>query len=136
MDDMILFHRNKKELHKIKDKVEEYLQKEHLKLKENWILFKVDSRPVDFIGYRFYRGYTTLRRGNFLRIKRRAKRIYKKGKINYKDASAMISYNGWLKHCNSYRFKEKYFKPYIDLEKCKGVVKHESTKQCKTRKKF
>ena len=80
MDDMILFYRNKKELRKIKEKVEEYLKKEKLKLKENWQLFKVDSRPVDFIGYRFYRGYTTLRRGNFLRIKRRAKRIYKKKK--------------------------------------------------------
>ena len=37
MDDMILFHRNKKELHKIKDKVEEYLQKEYTK-KEKLII--------------------------------------------------------------------------------------------------
>lgn len=49
MDDMIIFHRNKKELHKIKDKIEEFLNKEHLKLKENWQLFKSNSRPIDFL---------------------------------------------------------------------------------------
>ena len=49
MDDMIIFHRNKKELHKVKDKIEEYLNKEHLKLKENWQLFKSNSRPIDFL---------------------------------------------------------------------------------------
>ena len=49
MDDMILFHRNKKELHKIKIKIEEFLRQEDLSLKENWQLFKVDSRPIDFI---------------------------------------------------------------------------------------
>lgn len=134
MDDMLLFHRNKKELHKVKIKVEEFLIKEKLQLKENWQLFKVDSRPVDFIGYRFYRGHTTLRRGNFLRIKRRVKRIYKKGRINYKDAAAMVSYNGWLKYCDSYKFENKYIKPYINIEKCKGVVKHESTKQREAQK--
>ena len=84
MDDMLLFGRTKKELHKCRALISDYLKKEGLKLKENWQLFKVDSRPVDFIGYRFYRGYTTLRRGNFLRIKRRVKKIYKRKKIRLK----------------------------------------------------
>lgn len=123
---MVLFHRNKKELHKIKDKIQEFLNKDDLKLKENWQLFKTDSRPLDFIGYRFYRGYTTLRKTNFLRIKRRIKKIYKKGTINYTDASSILSYNGWLKHCDSNKFKEKYVRPYISLKKCKGVVKNEA----------
>ena len=133
MDDMLLFHRNKKELHKIKLAVDDFLEKEHLKIKENWQLFKLDSRPLDFIGYRFYRGRTTLRSSNFLRIKRRIKRIYKKQKINYLDACAVISYVGWLKHCNSHIFIEKYLKPYISIKKCKGVIKGE-TKNIKFRK--
>lgn len=136
MDDMVLFHRNKKELHKIKNKIEEFLKQEDLKLKENWQLFKMDSRPLDFLGYRFYRGYTTLRKSNFLRIKRRYKKIYKKGKLTYKDASASLSYYGWLKHCNSYNFNQKYVKPYINLNKCKGVIKNASGKQFKTNKKI
>ena len=92
MDDMVLFYRNKKELHKIKEKIEEFLKKEGLKIKENWQLFRTDSRPLDFLGYRFYRGYTTLRRGNFLRIRRRLKKISKKQNLDAKDAAAVISY--------------------------------------------
>lgn len=105
MDDMILFSNNKKELHKVRIKIEEYLNKElHVKLKENWQLFKTDSRPIDFLGYRFYRGYSTLRKSNFLRIKRRAKKISKKEQLNFHDAASMLSYSGWLKHCDSYNY--------------------------------
>lgn len=49
MDDMLLFGRNKKELHKCRELVDEYLHKEGLRLKENWQLFKTDSRPIDFL---------------------------------------------------------------------------------------
>ena len=136
MDDMVLFHRNKKELHKIRISIENYLNNEKLELKGNWQLFKLDSRGLDFLGYRFFRGYTKLRRGNFLRIKRRIKRIAKRGKIRLTDAYAMISYNGWLKHCDSHNFKEKYVKPYISIKKCKGVIKNAYRKQYKTFKQF
>lgn len=134
MDDMILFHRNKKELHKIRKQIEEFLNKEGLKLKENWQLFRTETRPLDFLGYRFYRGYTTLRKSNFLRIKRRIKRISKKRYLNKLDSSAVISYTGWLKHCDSYNFNQKYVKPYVDINKCKGVIRNESRKQLTTKK--
>ena len=136
MDDMILFHRNKKELHKVKEKVEIYLNNEGLRLKENWQLFKLDSRPLDFIGYRFYRGYTTIRKSNFLRIKRRAKKIYKKGYLNYINASSMLSYYGWIKHSNSNKIIQRYIKPYISIKKCKGVIKRENIQSRQARKKF
>ncbi len=131
MDDMLLFHRNKKELRKVKDEIEIYLHKENLKLKENWQLFKTESRPIDFLGYRFYRGYTTLRRSNFLRIKRRIKKVYKKQKLNSKDVHAILSYTGWIKHSDSYKIRKKYIEQYIDLKKCKEVVKNEGRKQYK-----
>ncbi len=124
MDDMVLFHRNKRELHKIKEKIEIFLKSENLNLKENWQLFRTDSRPLDFLGYRFYRGYTTLRRNNCLRIRRRIKRIYKKGKLSVKDARAVLSYNGWLKYSNSHNYTKKYIKPYININKCKEVIKN------------
>ncbi|MBO4245109.1 MAG: RNA-directed DNA polymerase [Bacilli bacterium] len=123
MDDMVLFSNNKKRLHLAKKQISDFIAHDYLKLKDNWQLFKVDSRPLDFLGYRFYRGYTTLRRGNFLRIKRRVKKVYKKTKLNFHDASAILSYNGWLKHANSYHYIHRYIKPYIDYELCKNVVR-------------
>ena len=129
MDDMVLFSRNKKELHKIRFLIDDFLKKEGLKLKDNWQLFKIDSRPLDYLGYRFYRGYTTLRRSNFLRIKRRVKKIVKRGYLRLTDAYSIISYNGWLSHCNSFNYRNKYINPYnISLEKCKGVVRNGRSK--------
>lgn len=134
MDDMVLFSNNKKELKKVKIAIDEFLKKEDLKIKENWSLFKTESRPIDFLGYRFYRGYTTLRRGNFLRIKRRMKKIYKKDTLNYHDACAAISYLGWIKHSNSYNYKKKYIDPYMDLEAFKEVIRNETRKRQETNK--
>ena len=133
---LVLFHRNKKELRKIKEKIEIFLKKEDLNLKENWQLFKTGSRPLDFLGYRFYRGYTTLRKSNCLRIRRRIKKIYKKKRLSVKDAAAVLSYNGWIKHSNSYKFAKKYINPYININKCKEVIKNERRKQYKTREKI
>lgn len=134
MDDMVLFHRNKKELHKIRLEIDKYLNQESLKIKENWQLFKIDSRPLDFMGFRFYRGYTTLRRNIFLRMKRRIKKIYKKGKITPTDAGAVISYYGWIKHSNSYTINKKYITNYIKIQECKKVIKENKTKIIKKEK--
>lgn len=134
MDDMVLFSNNKRNLHKVKEALDTYLSKENLKIKENWQVFKVDSRPLDFLGYRFYRGYTTLRRSNFLRIRRRMKKIYKKTELNFKDSSAVMSYYGWIKHCDSYNYNQKNMKPYVDIYKCKEVIRNESRKHTKASK--
>lgn len=134
MDDMVLFSNNKKELRKCKYAIDEFLAKEHLKIKENWQLFKTESRPLDFLGYRFYRGYTTLRKSNFLRIKRRIKKISKKEKMSYKDASAIMSYNGWIVHADSYNYTQRYIKPYVNFKKVKEVIRDESRKRNSTNK--
>lgn len=131
MDDMVLFSNNKKNLRKAKMEIDNFLNNEKLTIKENWQLFKTDSRPLDFLGYRFYRGYTTLRRSNFLRIKRRAKKMAKKDKITFHDAAAMLSYSGWLKHCDSYNYQQKYIKPYVNYNLCKEVIRNESKKDRK-----
>lgn len=127
MDDILMFGSNKRKLHKAMKHIEEYLNtKLDLKLKPNYQLYLTDSRPVDFLGYRFCRGYTTLRSSNFLRIKRRIKKIYKKSEISLHDAYSVISYNGWVVHSNCYTFFNKYIKPYISIEDCKNIIRNEN----------
>ena len=134
MDDIIIFGPNKKKVHKMLEEIRNYLKDEKLTIKENWQVSKTDSAPIDFIGKRFSRGYTTLRDTTFLRCKRRIKRISKKKKLTYNDAAAVISYNGILKHTNSYKIKKKYFYPYINIDMCKEVIRNESRKQYKASK--
>ncbi|MCM1232026.1 MAG: reverse transcriptase/maturase family protein [Ruminococcus flavefaciens] len=63
MDDMVIFGPNKKKLHKIRRKIEEYLENElGLKMKENHQVFRFDytkkgerrGRHLDFMGFKFY----------------------------------------------------------------------------------
>lgn len=132
MDDLLIFGRNKKELHKLKNEIELYLQSIGLKIKSNWQVWKVDARPISFCGFVYHRGYTTMKSKNALRIRRRIKRISKKAILNRKDAGATISYYGSIKHTNSFKFYKKYIEGFVSLEKCKEVIRNEGTKQYKT----
>lgn len=129
MDDMVLFCANKKILHKVRKLIAEYIQPLGLTLKENWQVFKVNSRPIDFLGFRFYHDRTTLRRRNSLRIRRRVARVYRKGKITVHDARAILSYLGWIYHSNSRTYYARYIKPYINIKNLKEIVSRESRKQ-------
>lgn len=131
MDDMALFSNNKKALHKARKLIAEFIAPLGLTLKENWQVFRVDARAVDFLGFRFYRNKTTLRKRNALRIRRRVNKAYKKGKVTVKDARAILSYLGWITHSNSHNFYIAYVKPYVNIKKLKEVVSHESRKQHK-----
>ncbi len=132
MDDMTLFSNNKKQLHKARKAISEFIKPMGLTLKENWQVFRIDKRPIDFLGYKFYRYKTTLRRKNCLRIRRRVKRASKKERPSLSDARAIISYLGWIKHSNSYYFYGKYIKPYVNIKELKEVVSNESRKHNKT----
>lgn len=122
VDDLVLFGRNKKQLHRVRQAVMTFLVDFELAIKENWQVFKTACRPVDFLGYRFYPTHTTLRRRNALRIRRRVQKIRRKGHLTFKDACAIISYWGWVKKSNSYLFYQKYIKPFVTIKQCKRKV--------------
>lgn len=126
MDDCCLFGPNKKKLRAAFRNAEAYLLLMlGLKVKPNWQLFKVDSRGVDFVGYRMFRGYTLIRKKTALRISRRARRVRKKEMLTYHDAAAIVSYNGWLDHCNSYNFRTEYIQP-LNYEEIRKVISNAS----------
>lgn len=131
VDDLVLLGPNKKKLHKARVAIEGYLNSIDLKLKGNWQVFRVDyvdrqgkrkGKDIDFLGFRFYRDMTVLRKRTALRIGRRMKKIRKKGFLNYKDACAVVSYWGWIKRSNSYQFYHKYVKPIVSVGYAKKVV--------------
>lgn len=127
-DDILMFSPNKRRLHEDRFKIEEYIANEKLEIKPNWQIFKTDSRPIDFIGFQFYRDYITLRDNLYLRIKRRAKRIGKKGHLSLKDALGMTSYWGYIVNSDSHNFYYKDIKPYCDINKCKEKISNENKK--------
>ncbi len=133
MDDFVMFGNNKKELHRKRKLLFEKLESQGLTVKENWQLFRTDSRPIDFLGFKFYRNYKTLRRRTFLRIKRRVKRTHKKNNITPKFARAMMSYYGRIKQTNYSTFWRKHIKPYINYKKLKEIIRYDNRKNTYSR---
>ena len=124
MDDFCLFGRNKKKLHQARIKAEQYLRDVlHVQVKGNWQLFQVDDRGVDFVGYRIFRDYCLVRKSTALRISRRMRQIRACEEIGYKDAAAVMSYWGWLKHCNANNFTQKYLAGVGEMEEIKDVIR-------------
>lgn len=122
VDDLVMFGNNKKKLHKANLAIATYVAGLKLTVKSNWQVFRIDCRDVDFLGVRFYKHKTTLRRRNALRIKRRVAKIKRKGHLNETDAQAIVSYWGWIKRTNSFNYYHKYIKPVVPIKLAKRVV--------------
>jgi len=109
-DDIVILHHEKKYLHAVKDKLILYLKELKLILKESWQVFPVDCRSIDFLGYRFYHGYTLLRKSTTIKFKRKMNMV-KKCYGNMEPISiisVVMSYYGWLKHANCLNLTRKY----------------------------
>ena len=116
MDDICIFAATKEELHRLKREIEEYFRVElHLQIKENWQVFPTFIRGLDFVGYRFFRRFTLLRKTTCLQFKRKMAYIMRKIvnglEMNFSEWCAINSYKGWLLHCDSFRLSQKYIAP-------------------------
>lgn len=145
MDDMLLMASSKRQLIRAKQSIEAELAKIGLKIrnnidnpaKKNWEIFKPRETGLEFIGTKFipikvskdkhrYIWMRVMSRDTMLRMSRRAKRIHRKGSMDYSDACAVVSYYGIARSGNNWRFECKYLRPYVDFEKAKKVVSVES----------
>lgn len=105
MDDMVIFGSNKKALHKMRQAISEYLGKD-----------------LDFMGFRFYRDHTVLRRSIMYKASRKAKKLASKARPTVYDARQMLSYLGWIKSTDTYAMYSKWIKPYVNFRKLKRKV--------------
>ena len=126
MDDMVIFGPNKRKLGRTKEAIETYLGSLGLKLNPKWQKFKLDSRGLDFLGYRFFHNRTILRRAVMLRISRKVRRTAKKKSWNPHNCKSILSYLGWFRHTNNYNFYQARIKPFIRVRRMKAVIRRES----------
>lgn len=133
MDDMIIFGSSKKHIKLCIKALKRYLCVYlGLKIKCNEQLFKLDSRPIDMMGYRIYTFKTTIRK----RIFKRANKLVSKYRnpkrlISLKDARAFMSYKGYFDNSNSIKYKLKHKFNRI-FECAREVIRNESTVYRKT----
>lgn len=128
VDDMVLLNTNKRKLHKAIARMDEYLLKIGLKLKRNYQVWKVGSRPIDFVGFRFYQDKTVLRKKIFFRLCRRVRNVRKSGYITVHQAQGILSLLGWLSHINAWKFYKEKIYPYAPKSRLKNIVSNHAKK--------
>lgn len=155
MDNITVFGSNKRFLKRLRVLIEEWLNAHDLELKDNWQIFKVESRtkriPLDpprngverakhrlpdAVGYRYGRNYTLPRKFNFYRLKKQIA-LYKKKrkqhkKISYRLAASIMSRLGQLKHCNNQNLYKTLFKGVKLQKQLKNILKEYNLKEMLT----
>jgi retron-type reverse transcriptase len=140
MDDMVVFGSNKRDLHRIRAAIADFLKTRlGLELKGNWQVFRFDyvdregrhhGRDLDYMGFRFYRDRTTIRRSIMLKATRKARRIAKKGRATVYDLRQILSYLGWIDATNTYGMYTRWIKPFVNFQVCKRRISaHDKRKQ-------
>jgi hypothetical protein len=110
-DDIVILHSDKKYLRYLYEDIKSYLEnKLNLHFKDNWQIFKVDSRGIDFVGYRLFHTHILLRKRIKQNFCRKITKLNKKDidKDDYKQK--ICSYIGWIKHCNGRNLFSKMLK--------------------------
>ena len=107
VDDMVFLAPTKQELHALLDVLRFELSKLKLQIKDNWQIFPVESRGIDFVGYLFRHKFVLLRKTIKKSIFAKASRL-RHGKIRRETwLRAFASWHGWLKWCDGYRLENK-----------------------------
>lgn len=99
-DDIVILHNSKPYLHNLRAQITSYLA-DNLKLtvKENYQVFPIAARGIDFVGYVFYHTHTFIRPD----IKRNFARML----ANNPSKASIAAYYGWLKHADTNHLLKK-----------------------------
>ncbi|MBQ0161419.1 MAG: hypothetical protein KBT28_12460 [Bacteroidales bacterium] len=125
MDDVLVLCRNKRRLHRLRKHVAILLSEIGLSMKGNYQVFRHGhSRPICFLGCKVRKSHTRICSKTFLRITRRVRRACKHTP-NTKDAKAILSYLGIIKHAGSQRMLERHVYTYVNVSELKGLVRNE-----------
>ncbi len=110
MDDIVILAPDKPLLHRLLADIRIYLGDLLLQVKDNYQVFPVGARGIDFVGYRFYHTHILLRKG----IKKRFARMM----ARRPNLKSIASYNGWAFHCNS-----RHLLKTLNLRRCEKKIK-------------
>ena len=117
MDDIIILSDDKNQLHDWRDHIQEFIgDKLKLTLNDRCALRPI-GQGIEFVGYRIWPNYVTLRKSTTLRMKHRladVARQYHDHEITLHRAfQTAASYEGMLRHCDCKELKDKIWKDFI-----------------------
>lgn len=120
MDDMVFLARDRYSLLQLYRDISWRLMRDYgLSVKDNWQIFNVDERGVDYVGYRIFRNRVLLRNQlyrNMLSVTNQVRKMYKKrGYVTERERCQLGSYFGWILRCTPKVRHELYKKHFSDI---------------------
>lgn len=128
MDNYVITGSRKRLLHKLLRKLIDVLSEYGLRVKEDWQVFPVKSRMVEFLQYRMDHDKTILKKKLMYRMAHRYKAIKRNGLTAHK-ARVVMSDKGTLKYCDSYNFRKNYLYPNVSLKVCRRLISNADKKR-------
>lgn len=108
-DDMVFLAHDKAYLHSLLVQINDYLVNNlNLYIKDNYQVFPVDSRGIDFVGYIFRHDYVLIRKSIKIKFSRKVRRLKKNGVDEKQFKQVTSSWYGWCKHANAINLLKKY----------------------------
>ena len=112
IDDIVVLGPNKKQLHKTRIALDQRLRDMGLEIKGNWQVYPVDSRKIDFLGFKTGRNVRIDRKRNMVEFARFTK---KHGRCpNAGQASSIESRRGRCSKFASHTFLNTRIEPYTN----------------------
>ena len=121
MDDIVVLGYSTKWLHRIKRILEEMMKDVNLELKGNWQVYPIDSRGIQFLGYRIFTDHILLKKTTKQRMKTAARRIKADLMITGRpmdrhDLGTVHSYEGVLRWCDGNNLRKQVLDPLYRLD--------------------
>ncbi len=112
-DDMVILDASKARLHEVHKQAADFLRDRlGLQVKENWQVFPVAVRGIDFLGYRSFHDYTLVRKSIARKFKLAMGQIRKKPTRT--SVNRVMSYYGWFKYADARRLWGKHVDKQIE----------------------
>lgn len=124
MDDIVILHHSKETLHHYLDMIGLYLSAElKLTIKNDWQIFNVDERSIDFVGFKMNHYNILLRKSILKRFYKKYVRVKKENNIRDLDTFKVHfpSEYGWIIKCSE-PHKNYILKNCINNEKRKQLI--------------
>ena len=126
MDDIIVLGWDTAWLRRVRTFTVKELAKLKLELNANWQIFRIESRGVDFVGYRSWSDHILLRTATKKRMGRKMRNIanlLKMGaEVSVSMRSCVASYSGILKWCDGWCLRRRYIDPVMEKIGCKPTM--------------
>jgi len=133
MDNMFLFARSKKALHGMVREIGRYLREElHMEIKGDWQVYRFEGynrkakketgRAINCLGFVVHRNRVALRKSILKRIRGKANRMHRRKRCRRIDAAAILSYLGYFRHSDTYKYYLRYIKPKVSIRYCKRRI--------------